>query len=90
MAFVTATLNSAGELVLPQEVRDALNWRPGMEMMIKTSHSGLSVWPVYPKTGKKFSDLVGMLKSDGDPVLTTEELCAPIGHRVDMTSRNRA
>jgi len=45
---------------------------------------------VVPKTGRKFEDLIDMLKHDGPPI-PTDVLCLPVNNAEDWdTSERRA
>lgn len=77
MPIVTATLSSKGQIVIPKEIRDALQWEAGMELTLVSSASSVTLKSMPKKTGRNLADLIGMLKHDG-PAIPTEELCKPV------------
>lgn len=85
MAIVTTTLSSKGQLVIPKEIREELNWGPGTELAIVSGPSGITIRALPRKRGTKFIDLIGMLKHDG-ATLSTEDLCAPVDYGIGPDS----
>lgn len=77
MSIATITLSSKGQLVIPKEVREELNWEAGTELALISSASGVTLKALPKKTGRNLADLIGMLKHDGAP-LSTEALCKPV------------
>ena len=89
MSIATITLSSKGQLVIPKEIRDELQWEAGSELTLISSPSGVRLKAVAEKTGRNLADLIGMLKHDG-PTISTEDLCKPLHCRVDrVASRKR-
>ncbi len=82
MSTATITLSSKGQVVIPKEIRDELHWRAGTRITLVSSASGVMLKAVPQKTGRKFEDLIGMLKHQGQP-LSIEELCAPVDYSAD-------
>ncbi|MCK9991225.1 MAG: hypothetical protein RugAbin2_02239 [Rugosibacter sp.] len=85
MSTTTITLSSKGQVVIPKEIRDELHWRAGTQITLVSSASGVMLKTVPQKTGRKFEDLIGMLKHQGPP-LSTEALCAPVDYSADWAA----
>ena len=79
MSTATVTLSSKGQLVIPKEIRDELHWEPGTRITLIASASGVTLTAAPKKTGRRFADLIGMLRHEGPP-LSTEELCKPVDY----------
>lgn len=77
MTTTTTTLSSKGQVVIPKEIRDQLNWHAGTQITLVSSASGVTLKAVPRKTGRKLADLIGLLKHTGKP-LDTETLCKPV------------
>jgi len=77
MTTATATLSSKGQVVIPKEIRDELHWDTGTQIVLVSSASGVALKAVSKKTGRKFADLIGILKHEG-PRLSIEDLCKPV------------
>ena len=82
MTTATTTLSSKGQVVIPKEIRDELHWDAGTQIALVSSASGVTLKAVPKKTGRKFADLIGLLKHEGAP-LSTEELCKPVDYTAD-------
>lgn len=82
MTSATITLSSKGQLVIPKEIRDELHWDAGTQIALVSSASGVTLKAVPKKTGRKFADLIGLLKHEGAP-LSIEELCKPVDYSED-------
>ena len=90
MSIATITLSSKGQVVIPKEIRDELQWKAGVELTLISSPSGITLKAKPKNTGRNLADLIGMLKHDGPP-LSTEELCKPVEYRADWeTSEKRS
>ncbi|WP_291989805.1 AbrB/MazE/SpoVT family DNA-binding domain-containing protein [Candidatus Accumulibacter sp. ACC007] len=85
MSTATITLSSKGQVVIPKEIRDELHWHPGTQITLVSSASGVTLKALPKKTGRRFSDLIGLLKHEGPP-LATEELCKPVDYGADWES----
>lgn len=79
MTTATITLSSKGQVVIPKEIRDELHWDAGTQIALVSSASGVTLKAVPKKTGRKFADLIGLLKHEGPP-LSIEELCKPVDY----------
>lgn len=79
MTTAITTLSSKGQVVIPKEIRDELNWDAGTQITLVSSASGVMLKAVPKKTGRKLADLIGLLKHQGTP-LSTEELCQPVDY----------
>lgn len=82
MSMVTITLSSKGQVVIPKEIRDELHWDTGTQITLVSSASGVMLKAAPKKTGRRFEDLIGMLRHAGEP-LSTEELCKPVDYSAD-------
>lgn len=82
MTTATITLSSKGQIVIPKEIRDELHWDAGTQITLISSASGVTLKVVPKTTGRKFADLIGLLKHEGAP-LSTEELCKPVDYGED-------
>ena len=82
MSLATITLSSKGQVVIPKEIRKELNWHAGTQLSLVSSASGITLKALPKKSGRRFEDLIGMLKHDGTP-LSTEELCQPVDYSAD-------
>jgi len=88
MSIATITLSSKGQVVIPKEIRDELHWDAGTELTLISSASGVTLKAVSKKTGRKFADLIGMLKPEGQP-LPTEDLCKPVDYSADWEASEK-
>lgn len=77
--MTTITLSSKGQVVIPKEIRDELHWVAGTQITLVSSASGVMLKAVPKKTGRRFENLIGMLKHEGQP-LSIEELCQPVDY----------
>ena len=82
MPITTVTLSSKGQVVIPKEVRDALQWAAGTQLTLSSGPAGVTLKAVRRKTGRHLGDLIGLLKHEGAP-LSTQELCKPVDYRED-------
>jgi AbrB family looped-hinge helix DNA binding protein len=62
-------LSTKGQVVLPREVREALNWTPGTELQIDRKGNSVTLSPkaAVPRKDLKAKDVFGVLKWDGEP-----------------------
>jgi AbrB family looped-hinge helix DNA binding protein len=88
MSFISITLSSKGQVVIPKEIRDELHWDAGTELSLVSSASGITLKAVQKKTGRGLADLIGMLKHDGPPI-STEELCKPVDYSADWAASEK-
>lgn len=88
MSIATVTLSSQGQVVIPQEIRDALRWEAGTQLRLVSSPSGLTIQAMPHKAGRRLEDLIGMLKHEGPP-LSTEDLCKPVDDSADWEVSER-
>ena len=82
MATATITLSSKGQVVIPKEIRDELNWAAGTQISLISNASGVTLKAVPKKTGRKLAELIGVFKRQGPP-LSIDELCQPVDYRED-------
>ncbi|NEV64411.1 AbrB/MazE/SpoVT family DNA-binding domain-containing protein [Thiorhodococcus minor] len=82
MTTATITLSSKGQLVIPKEIRDALQWEAGAQLTLVATASGVTIQAAPHRTGRRLDDLIGMLKHDGPP-LADDDLCRPVDDAAD-------
>lgn len=82
MTVATITLSSKGQVVIPKEIRDELQWKAGTQLTVVSTSSGVTIKAIPQKAGRRLEDLIGMLKHEG-PALSTEDLCKPVDYRAD-------
>jgi AbrB family looped-hinge helix DNA binding protein len=61
------TLSSKGQVILPQEVRKAHGWRPGMQFTVESVGDGVVLRPVPPFEPTRLEDVAGCLRHKGKP-----------------------
>ncbi|MBV5299547.1 MAG: AbrB/MazE/SpoVT family DNA-binding domain-containing protein [Rhodoferax sp.] len=89
MSIATITLSGNGQVVIPKEIRDQLQWVSGTKITMFSSANGITLKAVPTKKGRKLEDLIGMLQHEGLP-LSTNALCAPVDYAQDWsTSESR-
>lgn len=88
MSVATIKLSSKGQLVIPKEIRDELQWEAGAELTLVSSPSGVTLKAVSKKTGRSLTDLIGMLKS-GKRTVSIEKLCKPVDYRADWDASEK-
>ena len=84
MTALTAKLSNNGQLLIPKELREQLDWEAGTELTLVPTGRGIFLQPSVKKVKHNLADLRGMLKYDGPPI-SLEELCKP----VDLGEANR-
>jgi len=72
-------LSSKGQLVIPRNIREKLQWRAGMELTIVPTGNGVTLWPKKKDTGKRLESLRGCLAYQGPRVLDAD-LDAPVDY----------
>ena len=89
MSIATITLSDNGQVAIPKEIRDQLQWVSGTKITLFSSAHDITLKAVPSKKGRKLQDLIGMLQHDG-PALSTDVLCAPVDYAQDwMSSESR-
>ena len=89
MSIATVTLSSKGQVVIPKQMRDEMQWAAGAELTVMSSPAGVTNKGSPIKSGRNLADLIGMLKHRGAP-LSTEELCKPVDYaRTARESKGR-
>jgi AbrB family looped-hinge helix DNA binding protein len=63
----TTTLSSKGQVILPKEVRDARQWKPGTKFTVEPVENGVLLRPLKRFPPTKIEDLIGFLKYKGKP-----------------------
>jgi AbrB family looped-hinge helix DNA binding protein len=67
------TVTAKGQVTLRKDVLEHLGVRPGDKIEVEKLPDG-RITVSAPQRGGKFSELAGMLKRPGQPVLTIEEM----------------
>jgi AbrB family looped-hinge helix DNA binding protein len=88
MTTATITLSSKGQIVIPKEIRDELHWDAGTQITLVSSAAGVTLKTAHKKSGRRFADLIGMLKHQGRP-LAIDELCKPVDYSADWQASER-
>jgi len=86
-AMETTVVTTDGQIVLPQVVRDALNWTPGTRLSMQLAHGGLLLRevPVFAPTSVKA--LFGSMQYAGS-ALSIEDMRTAVEQ--DALQRGRA
>ena len=86
MASAAITLSGNGQIEIPKEIRDALHWQTGTELVLVSKPDGVTISTVEKPTRRRFADLIGLLKHEG-PALSDEALCAAVDLNEDQEWR---
>lgn len=82
MSVATIKLSSKGQIFIPKEIRNELNWQAGTQLTLVSSLSGITLETTAKITRGNLGDLIGMLQHDGPPI-SVERLCSPIDYSDD-------
>lgn len=82
MSIATVTRSSKGQVAIPKEIRDELQWAAGTQLTLFSGPAGVTLKAVRSKSGPNLADLLGLLKHDGPP-LSTKDLGEPVDYRAD-------
>ena len=77
MSVATVTLSSKGQVVIPQEIRDKLNWDASTDLELIDTPGCVTLRAKKPVGKLNLTDLRGILKYDGPPI-STKDLCKPV------------
>jgi AbrB family looped-hinge helix DNA binding protein len=74
---LTTTVSTKGQVILPKELRDLLNWKPGTRLKVERSGTGvlLKSERIFPET--KLEDVIGCVGYNG-PTISIEEMDAAV------------
>ena len=61
----TITVSTKGQVVLPKEIRDAKNWRPGQKLVAESTREGVLLRPEKPFAPTNIEDVYGSLAHHG-------------------------
>ena len=79
----TITMSTKGQIIIPEEVRDTLDWNTGAELLLAVSKHSVVLQAKVPETNKvQAKALKGFLQHKGEPV-PTEVLCKPVEYTND-------
>jgi AbrB family looped-hinge helix DNA binding protein len=89
MADLTTTLSTKGQVILPKALRDALDWKPGMRLVVENTPAGvlLKAAPIFPPTRPE--DVFGCLPYDGPPKTLEDMEAAITAEILDRHARGR-
>ena len=74
-------LSSEGQIIIPKEIRDSLEWEEGMELSLVATKGTLMLQTKSKKKQQGIQALRGMLQ-DKNISLSTEELCQPVDDEI--------
>jgi AbrB family looped-hinge helix DNA binding protein len=83
---LTTTVSTKGQVILPKELRDLLNWKPGTRLVVERSKNGvfLSTQPIFPPT--RLEDVIGCANYTG-PTISIEEMDAAVAREAKRRAR---
>jgi AbrB family looped-hinge helix DNA binding protein len=64
----TSKLSSKGQIVLPKAIREALDWRPGLELSIERGDDCVVIRRRRRLPVRTVEEVAGSLRYDGPPV----------------------
>lgn len=82
MMAVTIKISSKGQVVIPKEVRDALHWETGVELVLVATENGVVLQTKVSGQKQPVKSLRGFLQHTGSTV-PTEQLCQPVEYSND-------
>ncbi len=72
-----ARISSKGQIVIPKQIRDRHQWRPGTELTVIDSAGGVRIEALQRGKTLVASDVFGCLQHKGKP-LPIDRLAAPV------------
>ena len=84
----TAILFGNGQINIPQEILDTLQWHEGVELKLTATEQGVLLEAKSYRRGKRLEDLIGMLQHNGPPI-PIEELCKPVNYSADWQPKGQ-
>lgn len=61
----TTHLSSKGQIIIPQTVRQAHNWQPGLEFEVKDMDGSILLTPLKPFKSVSVKEVLGCVKYKG-------------------------
>ena len=58
----STTLSTKGQVILPKSVRDALDWKPGMKLVVERDGNGVRLHLAQKANATRLEDVAGCLK----------------------------
>lgn len=55
----TTTMSSKGQVIIPKDVREALSWTAGTELVVEASEDGVTLRAATPFPRTEIKDVVG-------------------------------
>lgn len=82
----TTTVSTKGQVIVPKELRELLNWKPGTRLIFERGKNGAFLRPesVFPPTNLK--DVIGCANYTG-PRLSIEEMDAAVAREAKRRAR---
>lgn len=77
----TTVVSTKGQVILPKEIRDAMQWRPGSRLSVEQTPEGVLLKAETERPSLGVEDVAGMFKWDGPPA-TLEDMDAAIAAEV--------
>lgn len=70
--MTTATMSTKGQIVIPAEVRERLEWYPGTILEVESRDNTIILRPIHPFPETNVEDLLGCLPYGGPPKTLAE------------------
>jgi antitoxin PrlF len=89
--MIELTVTSKGQITINKRLRDGLGLRPGDKLLVDVQPDGGLFIPPLKRRTKTWSDISGIAKRPGQPVLTIDELndaIAEAGAEAGMAGMN--
>jgi AbrB family looped-hinge helix DNA binding protein len=77
----TTVVSTKGQVILPKDIRDAMQWRPGARLTVERTPEGVLLKEDIPRPTLAVEDVAGMFKWDGPPA-SLEDMDAAIAAEV--------
>lgn len=61
----TTRLSSKGQIIIPQSIREAHHWQPGLEFIVTETENGLLLTPRMPYQATTVKSLLGCVNYKG-------------------------
>ena len=70
----TTRLSTKGQVIIPKEIRQATNWRPGQELEVRVTKEGVLLKPRSPFPETNLEDVAGCMWRPGTKAKSVEEI----------------
>ena len=61
----TTRLSTKGQVIIPKDVRDSRDWRPGMELLVEETEEGILLRPAGRFPRASLNEVAGCLRRSG-------------------------